>query len=66
MSKLEVGHSIHLSDLKLPKGVAPIGATSQESQTIATASIPAGKVEAEGEAAPAAAAAPATPPAEKK
>jgi large subunit ribosomal protein L25 len=65
LSKLEVGHSIHLSDLKLPNGVVPIGTTSQETQTIVTASIPAGKVEAESEAAPAAAAA-AAPPAEKK
>ncbi|SDY01776.1 large subunit ribosomal protein L25 [Collimonas sp. OK242] len=59
---IEVGHSIHLADLKLPKGVT---AVSQENLTIATASIPAGKVEAE---APAAAAAPAAdaPAADKK
>ncbi|WP_034295572.1 50S ribosomal protein L25/general stress protein Ctc [Herbaspirillum sp. RV1423] len=46
LSKLEVGHSIHLADLKLPNGVS---AVSQENLTVATASVPAGKVEAEGE-----------------
>ena len=50
LSKLEVGHSIHLADLQLPNGVT---AVSQENLTVATASVPAGKVEAEG-AAPAA------------
>lgn len=56
LTALEVGHSIHLSDLKLPNGVTVI---SQENLTIATAAIPAGKVEAEVPAAAAAAAAPA-------
>ena len=62
LTNIEVGHSIHLADLKLPKGVT---AVSQENLTIATASIPVGKVEAE---APAAAAAPAAeaPAADKK
>ncbi|MDB5767423.1 MAG: rplY [Collimonas fungivorans] len=62
LTSIEVGHSIHLADLKLPKGVA---AVSQENLTIATASIPAGKVEAD---APAAAEAPAAdaPAADKK
>lgn len=46
LAKLEVGHSIHLADLQLPSGVT---AVSQENLTVATASIPAGKVEAEGE-----------------
>jgi len=46
LSKLEVGHSIHLADLQLPNGVT---AVSQENLTVATASVPAGKVEAEGE-----------------
>jgi large subunit ribosomal protein L25 len=50
LAALEVGHSIHLADLKLPNGVT---AVSQENLTIATASVPAGKVEAES-AAPAA------------
>ena len=50
LSKLEVGHSIHLADLQLPSGVT---AVSQENLTVATASVPAGKVEADS-AAPAA------------
>jgi large subunit ribosomal protein L25 len=61
LTSIEVGHSIHLADLKLPKGVS---AVSQENLTIATASIPAGKVEAEAEAA--APAAPAADAADKK
>jgi len=47
LAKLEVGHSIHLADLQLPNGVT---AVSQENLTVATASVPAGKVEAEGAA----------------
>jgi len=43
LSALEVGHSIHLADLKLPNGVT---AVTQENLTVATASVPAGKVEA--------------------
>ena len=58
LAAIEVGNSIHLSDLKLPEGVTVI---SQENLTIATAAIPAGKVEAE---APATAAAPAAPAAD--
>jgi len=50
LAKLEVGHSIHLADLQLPNGVT---AVSQENLTVATASVPAGKVEADA-AAPAA------------
>ena len=44
LSTLEAGHSIHLSDLKLPNGVT---AVTQENLTVATAAVPAGKVEAE-------------------
>ncbi|MFZ1181379.1 MAG: 50S ribosomal protein L25/general stress protein Ctc [Herbaspirillum sp.] len=44
LAGLEVGHSIHLADLQLPNGVT---AVSQENLTVATASVPAGKVEAE-------------------
>lgn len=57
LATLEVGHSIHLSDIKLPNGVTAVIHAGQENQTIATAAVPAGKVE---EAAAAAA------PAEKK
>lgn len=67
LSGIEVGHSIHLSDLKLPQGVTAVIHGGQDNPTIATASIPAGKVE-EAAAAPAAAAAaaPAATPAPKK
>ncbi|MFJ3059054.1 50S ribosomal protein L25/general stress protein Ctc [Herbaspirillum sp. NPDC087042] len=48
LSKLDVGQSIHLADLKLPNGVT---AVTQENVTIATATVPAGQVSAEGAAA---------------
>ena len=48
LSKLDVGQSIHLADLKLPNGVT---AVTQENVTIATATVPAGQVSAEGTAA---------------
>nr|WP_198984280.1 50S ribosomal protein L25/general stress protein Ctc [Herbaspirillum sp. ASV7] len=47
LSKLDVGQSIHLADLKLPNGVT---AVTQENVTIATATVPAGQVSAEGAA----------------
>ena len=56
LGNIDIGHSIHLSDLKLPEGVAAI-THGQDNPTVATASIPAGKVESEAEAAAAAAAA---------
>lgn len=59
LAAIEVGHSIHLSDLKLPQGVTAVVHGGQDNPTIATASVPAGKVEAEATAAAAA-------PAEKK
>jgi len=59
LSKLDIGHSIHMADIKLPKGVTAIAHGSDDNFTIATATVPAGKVEAEAEAAAAAPAAPA-------
>jgi large subunit ribosomal protein L25 len=56
LSEIDVGHSIHLANLVLPKGVTAIAHGSN--QTVATASVPAGHVSAEA-AAPAADAAPA-------
>ncbi len=56
LANMEVGHSIHLSALKLPAGVTAVTRPGEDDLTIATASIPAGKVEAEAEAAAAAAA----------
>jgi large subunit ribosomal protein L25 len=65
LGQLDVGGSIHLSDIKLPQGVSAVLHGGQDNPTIATASVPAGKVE-EAPAADAAAAPAATPPAEKK
>ena len=69
LALLEVGNSIHLSDIKLPNGVTAVIHGGDDNPTIATASIPAGKVEAEGEAtaseAAAAAAAAAAPAVDK-
>jgi large subunit ribosomal protein L25 len=62
LSKMELGTSLHLSDLKLPAGVSAVH--SKDNPTIATASVPGGG-KADADAAPAAAeAAPA--PEEKK
>lgn len=54
LSGMDVGHSLHLKDIKLPKGVSAVQHGGDENPTIATASIPSGKVEAAGEAAAAA------------
>jgi large subunit ribosomal protein L25 len=51
LANLEVGNSIHLSEVTLPKGVTAVAHGGQDNPTIATASIPAGKVEAEAPAA---------------
>jgi large subunit ribosomal protein L25 len=61
LASIDVGHSIHVDDLALPKGVTAI--THGQNLTVATAAIPAGHVAAEAtaaaaEAAPAAAAKP--------
>jgi len=65
LTNMEVGTSIHLSDLKLPQGVSAVVSGGAEDLTIATASAP--TVKAGDEAAPAADAGDAgTPPAEKK
>jgi large subunit ribosomal protein L25 len=61
LANMEAGASLHLADIKLPKGVSAV-LHGQENPTIATASVPAGQVAAEE----AAAATEATPPAEKK
>ncbi|HEX2603345.1 MAG TPA: 50S ribosomal protein L25, partial [Oxalicibacterium sp.] len=51
LSNMDIGHSLHLKDIKLPKGVSAVQHGGDDNPTIATASIPAGKVEAAGEAA---------------
>ena len=55
LSNIDVGHSLHIGDLALPKGVTAI--THGANLTIATASVPAGHVSAEATAAAAPAAA---------
>jgi large subunit ribosomal protein L25 len=64
LANIDVGHSIHVSDLVLPKGVTAV--THGKNQTIATASVPAGHVSAEATAAAAAPAADAKPAKGKK
>lgn len=63
LANIDVGHSIHVNDLVLPKGVTAI--THGKNQTVATASVPAGQVSAEAAAAEAPAA-PAAKPAKGK
>ncbi|HEY8607164.1 MAG TPA: 50S ribosomal protein L25/general stress protein Ctc [Noviherbaspirillum sp.] len=50
LSNVEAGASIHLSDIKLPKGVTAV-LHGQENPTIANASVPAGQVSADDAAA---------------
>ena len=57
LASLAMGHSIHVSDLKLPKGVAAAGHGHVGDAVVATVQIPRGAVEAEAEAAAAAVAA---------
>ena len=70
LAAIEVGNSIHLSDLKLPEGVTAVIHGGQTNPTIATASVPAGKVEeaatADATAAAATVPAAAAAPADKK
>lgn len=49
LANIDVGHSIHVADLTLPKGVTAI--THGSNQTVATAAVPAGHVAAEAAAA---------------
>ncbi len=51
LANIEVGNSIHLSDITLPKGVTAVAHGGQDNPTIATAAVPAGKIEAESAAA---------------
>jgi len=60
LASLAMGHSIHVSDLKLPKGVAVAGHGHVGDAVVATVQIPRGAVEAEAEATAAAEAAAAT------
>lgn len=57
LSTLAIGHSIHLSEIKLPNGVAPIGLGKGDDPVVATVQIPKAMVAEEAETAAAAAAA---------
>ena len=48
LTNVDVGHSVHVADLTLPKGVTAV--THGNNLTIATASVPAGQVAAEAAA----------------
>ena len=56
LSSLSLSHSIHVSEIKLPKGVEAAGHGHFGDAVVATVQIPRGAVEAEAEAAAAAAA----------
>ena len=60
LATLALGHSIHVSDLKLPNGVEVAGHGHVGDAVVATVQIPRGAIEAEAEAAAEAAAAVAT------
>lgn len=49
LTNVDVGHSVHVADLTLPKGVTAV--THGNNLTIATASVPAGQVSADAAAA---------------
>ena len=58
LAHLELGHSVHVADLKLPKGVeAAAHGTHTTEAVVATVQVPRGAVEAEADAEAAAAAA---------
>ncbi len=59
LSALAIGHSVHVSDLKLPKGVSVAGHGHTSEAVVATVQIPRGAIEAVATAEPVAAAAPA-------
>ena len=62
LAHLELGHSVHVADLKLPKGVeAAAHGTHTAEAVVATVQVPRGAVEVDAEAAAAASAAAAVP-----
>ena len=65
LAALDLGHSIHVSDIKLPKSVQ-IAGHHHAGDAVATVQVPRGAVEAATEAVPAEAAAPAAPAAAAK
>jgi large subunit ribosomal protein L25 len=59
LQTLELGHSVHLADLKLPKGVESVQVVRGDNAVVATVQVPRAMVEAEPVAAATAEAAPA-------
>ncbi|SFE29941.1 50S ribosomal protein L25/general stress protein Ctc [Paracidovorax konjaci] len=59
LSKLEKGRSLHLKDIKLPRGVSPVVRGGQQNPVLVSVVVPAAEVEAPAEGAAAPAAAPA-------
>ncbi|MCW5624915.1 MAG: 50S ribosomal protein L25/general stress protein Ctc [Burkholderiales bacterium] len=51
LAELQLGHSVHLADLKLPDGVESVQQKKGENLVVATIQVPAGSVEAEADAA---------------
>ena len=65
LGELELGHSVHLADVKFPAGVESLLFKRGENAVVVTIQVPGGAVEAEKEAAAAAAAPAAAAPAKK-
>ncbi|MDA8457097.1 50S ribosomal protein L25/general stress protein Ctc [Acidovorax sp. GBBC 3334] len=59
LSKLEKGRSLHLKDIKLPRGVSPVVRGGQQNPVLVSVVVPVAEVEAPAEGAAAPAAAPA-------
>jgi large subunit ribosomal protein L25 len=55
LQNLELGHSVHLADLKLPKGVESVQLVREDNAVVATVQVPRAIVEPEPEVAAAAA-----------
>lgn len=70
LANLQIGHSMHLADMKLPHGVESTQLRAGDNAVVATVTVPRAEAEPAAEAAPAAAAAAAAPaaaaPAAKK
>ena len=66
LSKIEVGHSVHVKDIPLPKGVTLVLHLEQENPVVANARIPSVKAEVETPAPAAASAAVAAPAAKEE
>ena len=61
LAGVELGHSIHLADLKLPNGVESVQFKRGDNQVVATIQVPSGAKEEEADAAAAATPAAAVP-----